>query len=196
MNVRPLQLRDLPGCYRVCVETSNADGGTRVWANTELLGHVYVGPYFFGPTATGFVLVDELGVAGYCFGAADTELFERWARWEWWPPLQTDYPADASYLEPEASIVNLLHAPHRTNVTITEAFPAHMHIDLLPRAQGGGRGRHLVELLSTQMVRLGASGIHLEVGASNTRAIGFYQHLGFTEVNSTDDALILAKALS
>ena len=34
----------------------------------------------------------------------------------------------------------------------------------------------------------GVSGVHLGVGPTNTRAIGFYRHLGFRAADPTKDA--------
>ena len=50
---------------------------------------------------------------------------------------------------------------------------------LLPEGQGGGNGRRMLETLFDALRDLGVPGVHLGVGADNTRAIGFYEHLGF-----------------
>ena len=45
--------------------------------------------------------------------------------------------------------------------------------------QGGGHGRALMETFYAAAARAGAPGVHLTVMAANTRALGFYRHLGF-----------------
>ena len=58
----------------------------------------------------------------------------------------------------------------------------HLHIDLLPRLQGRGVGRRLIERLTASLRAQGVIGLHLHVGAANIRAIGFYQRVGFTDL--------------
>lgn len=198
MLLRPIQPRDLPGAYHVCLATSNADGGNRIWVNPELLGHVYVGPYIFGPGASGAVILDALGVAGYCLGVTDTREFETWAEREWWPPLRADYPVpakDTPIPQQEREIISLLRSPPTSPEWVTRKFPSHLHIDLLDRAQGQGWGRRLIENLCVELRDRGSSGIHLSVGEANRNAIRFYHHLGFLEVGGEGDTVFLAKQL-
>ncbi len=60
--------------------------------------------------------------------------------------------------------------------------PAHLHINLLPEAQGGGNGRKLMRAALEQLRADGVSGIHLEVNRENLRAVGFYEVMGFGRV--------------
>ena len=67
---------------------------------------------------------------------------------------------------------------------IAKLYPAHLHIDLLPRLQGKGHGRKLIDTWSECVRALGASGFHLGVGAANTRAVRFYRAYGLEEIES------------
>jgi ribosomal protein S18 acetylase RimI-like enzyme len=60
--------------------------------------------------------------------------------------------------------------------------PAHLHIDLLPQAQGQGNGRRMIEALLAKLRALGVPGVHLGVGARNSGAIAFYERVGFTRL--------------
>jgi len=81
-------------------------------------------------------------------------------------------------------------------MAIAEAFPAHLHVNLLPRAQGQGLGRMLIERLIDRLRQRGIGGLHLGVDADNARAIAFYRHLGVAEVAVEDDGgLILGLRL-
>jgi len=66
--------------------------------------------------------------------------------------------------------------------------PSHLHIDLLPSAQGRGLGRALMQRLLETLRRDGSDGVHLGVAAANVRAIGFYEHLGFVPLLEDDEA--------
>ncbi|MDO8336832.1 MAG: GNAT family N-acetyltransferase [Microcella sp.] len=132
-------------------------------------------------------LADDAGVVGYLVGVASTSDFEAWCEREWWRALRERYRLDVERREADAELVRSIHRPDRTSPAITGAFPAHFHIDLLPRAQGQGIGRMLIERLIERLEQRGVAGVHLGVEPANARAIGFYRHLGFTEVAVEDD---------
>ena len=49
-------------------------------------------------------------------------------------------------------------------------YPSHLHIDLLPRGQGQGHGRLLIESLLDLLRAGGSGGVHLGVSPTNLRA--------------------------
>ena len=61
--------------------------------------------------------------------------------------------------------------------------PSEFHIDLLPRCQGRGAGRALIERVLTSLRDAGSPGVHCGVDPRNERAIGFYAHVGFERVD-------------
>ncbi len=190
MLMRRPEFRDVAGVYRVCDET----GPTTT--NPDLLGHVWAGPYLQALPEFARVLADEHGIAGYVLGCPDTRAFETWCEEYWWPPLREQYPrGSGSPSTADANLVEHLHHPPRTDDDLLEGFPAHLHIDLLPRAQGHGHGRTLMEWLFDALRQSGASGVHLGVSAENTNAIAFYRHLGFVEAGRDDDGVLMTRAL-
>ena len=78
-EIRRALAHDLPGLYRVGLLTGDAgrDGSAR-FANPDLIGHVYVGPYAVGEPALALAVADADGVAGYCLAARDTRAFASW----------------------------------------------------------------------------------------------------------------------
>ena len=190
MVVRPPEFRDIAGVYRVCDETGPAT------TNPDLLGHVWAGRYLDALPGFPRVLADEHGIAGYVLGCPDTRAFEAWCEAEWWPPLREQYPrGSGDPTTADASLIEHLHDPPRTPDDLLEAFPAHLHIDLLPRAQGHGHGRALMEWVFGAMHDGGARGVHLGVSADNTNAIAFYRHLGFAVASGDDDGILMTRAL-
>lgn len=187
VQMRPAAPHDLPGIYRVCDETGPPT------TNPDLLGHIYAGPYAVNQGRFASVVADEHGVAGYVFGCPDTRTFETWCEVHWWPALREQYPLDAN--DPDAEFVGLLHAPPRSPEDLLARYPAHLHIDLLPRTQGTGFGRRLIDWLLAELTAAGASGVHLGVGSDNTNAIAFYRHLGFENWNDDGDTLWMVRGL-
>jgi ribosomal protein S18 acetylase RimI-like enzyme len=90
----------------------------------------------------------------------------------------------------------MLHHPVPTDPALAADYPAHLHVDLLPRAQGSGNGRRLVEHLFSRLRAMGVRGVHLGVDADNERAVGFYRHLGMRPVRRQPGALLLGMPLT
>jgi ribosomal protein S18 acetylase RimI-like enzyme len=59
-------------------------------------------------------------------------------------------------------------------------WPAHLHIDLLPEGRGAGLGRAMVELWLSRLRETGSPGCHIETFAENTRALRFFESVGFS----------------
>lgn len=195
--IRTYREGDEASLYDVCLRTgTGGEDATRLYANGHLLGDVYVGPYVRLAPQFVFVLEDDAGVAGYVLGVPDTQAFETACEQQWWPPLRRRYPL-SMYPEQSADgrMVRHIHAPPRTPVGLTASHPAHLHIDLLQRAQGRGSGRRLLTTLVDALATAGASGVHLGVGAANHRAIGFYRRMGFEELDRSADSLVMGRTL-
>ncbi len=179
--IRPARTRDVrevAALYDICLRTG-ADG------DPLLLGEVYLGAYLDLAPELAFVLTNDDDVpVGYVLGAADTAAFEERSEASWWPALQEQYPL-GTFPEgsSDARLVNMMHNPSRMDQSVIAGYPAHLHVDLLPAGQGGGNGRRLMEKLFDALREQGVEGIHLGVSLENTQAIGFYQHLGFTQLS-------------
>ncbi len=193
--LRVAGLFDLPGMYSVCLRTG-ADGqdASALHTNPDLLGHTYVGPYPAADPGLCLVVADAEGVGGYVLATADTTAFERWREQEWLPPLREQYPQGSD--GPDQSLIALLHAPPISPPAITIGYPAHLHIDLLPRLQGQGLGRALIEELLARLHGRAVTGVHLCVGSANEAAQGFYRRLGFAELQRAGGATYLGLRLS
>lgn len=63
--------------------------------------------------------------------------------------------------------------------SVKDTYPAHLHIDILEPYTGGGNGRKLMDTLLDRLRSDGVAGVSFGVAASNARAIGFYEHMGF-----------------
>lgn len=61
-----------------------------------------------------------------------------------------------------------------------DEFPAHLHINLLPEYQRRGWGVQLIGALVERLREEECRGLYLGVGASNTGAVKFYEHDGFS----------------
>jgi ribosomal protein S18 acetylase RimI-like enzyme len=186
--IRPARPEDATALYAICLRTGAGGGdATATYDDLDLLGHLYVGPYLYVEPSVALVLDDGSGPAGYVLGTPDTRTFEAACERDWWPALRRRYPLGA-YPDDERDgrLVRMLHAPLSPPDHLVADFPAHLHIDLLPHVQGRGHGRRLMTALLDRLGSAGATGVHLGVGAANTRAIGFYRAMGFTPAGHDD----------
>jgi ribosomal protein S18 acetylase RimI-like enzyme len=194
-SIRGYQSGDLDTLYRICLQTADHGGdATRLFSDPSLPGNIWVAPYAILEPEHAFVAEDAGGVGGYVVGALDTSAFEQRQEREWWPHLRARYPelspeASERLTESERFAIGDIHRPWLCRPDLAARFPSHLHIDLLPRLQGRGLGRRLMATLVSSLRDHGSRGLHLFVARGNERAVGFYRHLGFTQVPA-DDALI------
>ncbi|MET0976863.1 MAG: GNAT family N-acetyltransferase [Leifsonia sp.] len=184
LEIRHPLPHDLPGIYRVCLETGDAGAdGTAVYANPDLLGHVYAGPYAVRHPEFAFVVADEHGIGGYVLAAPDTRAFEAWEEEHWWPALRAQYPRGSAASVADNAVVDLFHAPERMSDDVVAGYPAHLHIDLLPRLQGAGLGRILVTKALDTLRAAGVGGLHLAVDPRNAGGLAFYPRVGLSRLD-------------
>jgi len=193
--IRPYHPSDLCALYRICLLTGDSGkDASALYSDPELLGHYFAGPYAVLEPDLCFVLTHEGDPCGYVLGARDPGFAARCER-EWLPVLRARYslpaPDDTS---PDAHVVRLIHAGYPVHPELA-AYPAHLHIDLLPVAQGKGWGRRLMETFLERLRDAGVPAVHLGVGTRNERAIGFYEAVGFHLVRRYEGWLALGMRL-
>jgi len=182
--IRPYRASDHAAVYDVCVRTADVGGDARgKYHSDDLMPDLFAGPYLFLEPDFAFVLDDGQRAVGYVIGTPDTAAFARAYRARWIPHLAGRYevPPDPP-TSPDEAMLALHYRPERLVWPGLEAYPAHLHIDLLPPFQGAGLGRAMMETFYAAAARAGASGVHVTVTTANTRAIGFYHRLGFREM--------------
>jgi GNAT superfamily N-acetyltransferase len=190
--VRPYQPGDLDDVYRVCLLTSfNGADGTAMFRDPRLPGHLYAAPHAIFEPSLASVAQDADGVAGYIVSALDSLAFEHRLEQNWWPDLRPRYPEPSPDLaeqlsEQERRAIKRIHRPQETAPELAERFPSQLHINLLPRLQGRGIGRTLIDRLVAQLRTAGSRGLHLGTNLDNHRGAEFFRHAGFTELAVTD----------
>jgi ribosomal protein S18 acetylase RimI-like enzyme len=189
-SIRPYRDSDLDDLYRVCLQTGDAgEDATSKFDDPRILGHVFAAPYGLFEPLLAFVAEDEAGVGGYVLGALDTRAFEQRLEADWWPALRDRYPAPPSELPPDQwtadqRTAQFIHVPFTVPDELAQNYPSHLHINLVPRLQGQGLGRQLMNTLMRALEERGSVGVHFFVWPSNQRAIGFYRHIGFTVISA------------
>lgn len=192
--IRPYRAADREELAEVCLRTAASGGdATGVYSDDALMPEVFALPYVEHDPSLAFVVEHDGRVVGYVLGAADTRAFVEWWRREWAPGFVARHPVVGAPTghRPSFTEAQLLEAgaePDRMLVVELDEYPAHLHIDLLPEAQGRGLGRRLIELLRDALRSRGVPGVHLGIDPANTSARAFYLRLGFHELPSSTPA--------
>ena len=193
-TIRLYRPSDRDALYDICVRTGDAGAdATGLYPDPYLLPDIFTGPYLRLEPELAFVLAgdgtgDEVGDGdeagadrplGYIIGTADTRRFVARYLDEWLPTVAARYPEGSGEGE-QAGRVHVLHHPElMLEGGLADRYPAHLHIDLLPQAQGRGAGRALMAAFLAAVRAAGAPRVHLGMATGNTGARAFYDRMGF-----------------
>lgn len=191
-TIRLARREDEAGAYHVCLKTgdSGGDGEPFYREDPAALGRLFVGPYLALEPRFALVAEDAQGLCGYALGALDSRTF--YARYdrEWRPDLCArfaDPQGDPAAWTRVQQVYGWYHHPDYFCPEPYALYPSHLHIDLLPRVQGQGLGRRMMDDLLARLADAGSPGVHLGLWARNTRAHAFYTRLGFEELARVGD---------
>lgn len=184
--LRPVRTDDLEQIYLISLVTGDAGGdATRLHRDGKLIGHIYAAPYVLLSPETALVAEDSEGVAGYIVGVHDTRSFEERLEREWWPALRKVYADPQGYSagwDADQKRIATIHHPARAPAALVKSFPAHIHMNLLPRLQGQGMGTKLLDRWLADALEAGVEGVHLGASASNHGAVRFWGSRGFARL--------------
>lgn len=191
IGIRPYRSEDREALVEVCVRTADAgQDATGLFDDDELWGLIFAVPYVERHPDLAWVVESGDGtVVGYIVATDDTDGFERWFRDEWWPRFADRFPRPAAASSREERIIAYAYE-RRSDAAIAGEYPAHLHIDLLPEAQGQGTGRRLIQTLFAELRRRGVPGLHLGMDPANTAAAAFYERIGMQRLPAEQGTLV------
>jgi len=194
--VRQAHIEDEAAISDICVRTAASGEDARGnYSRPDLPGMIWAVPYVHYNSEHCFVVDDGTGTAiGYIVTAANTRAYEAWQQDNWWPRVAAFLNAFEPQTEGDQNFLKALEQNQKPAPDYADEYPAHLHINLLPQAQGGGFGGKLMRTALARLREDGVSGIHLGVNRENHRAIGFYKAMGFEQV-ADNGAPIFARAI-
>jgi len=192
-SIRSYKSADTSAVYEICLKTGNSgQDATHLFSDPLVLGHLYVGPYMEFEPQSVFILEDDQGPCGYIMGVLDSQTYYQWMHSEWLPKIRVDYKkptGDPDTWNETEKITNLLFQPESQR--LFPGFPAHLHIDLLSRAQGKGQGKLMMDHFIDYIRKNKIPGVHLELSVNNDRAFGFYCKYGLQELDRNNESIFM-----
>lgn len=187
--IRAYRPDDLPALREVCLLTGDSGrDATGLWSDDGVIADVFLEPYVVLAPSTAWVVEVDARAVGYLVATLDTRRFIRDWRDRWTPIFATRHTRTA--VDPrEQWLRDAGYDPGSMMNAHVNEYPAHLHVDLLPAAQGRGSGRALMHRLGLAAVAAEVPGIHLGVGRSNAAALAFYERLGFRELSANADTV-------
>jgi len=200
MDIRNYRDTDLPYLYDICLKTGdNGKDATDLFNDPYVLGQFYAAPYAFFEKDCIRILEGKsrglLRPLGYILGTSDTRAYTTWFNKTWRPAALALYSGTEGSKSPIEISTRALFAAELPCPAWAETYPGHIHIDLLPEAQGGGWGRKLMDAISQRFSEKGCKGFHLGVSGTNERAIAFYHHYGMKEIAKEPWGIVFGKLL-
>lgn len=191
LTFRSARLEDQDSLYAISLKTGDSgEDATLLYGDGRMVGHIYSVPYLhLNPDAT-YVAEDDEGVCGYIVGALDTANYEERLERQWWPALRSQYPdpaGDPSTWNADQQRAHVIHHPPTARQDILKDYPAHIHMNLLPRTQGQGGGTALLARWLDMARQKGVTGIHLGASPLNEKGMGFWQSRGFARLDPPDN---------
>ncbi|MET7292952.1 GNAT family N-acetyltransferase [Streptomyces griseoloalbus] len=192
--IRPYRREDREALDEICVRTAhNGQDSRPFYTDPGVFPDTFAAPYVHLEPELAFVLDDGTGRAvGYILGTADTARFAEDFRAVWLPLVAGRHPEPSGPPRtPDETMAWLLHHPERMVVPELAAWPAHLHIDLLPEWQGRGYGRKLMRTFLAALRDRGVASVHLVMATANKPARAFYDRMGFEEIEAPmDDSVV------
>ena len=199
LSGRTATAADSAAVRRICLRTGDAGrDATTLHADADLLGLVWAQPYLELEPEHAYVAMNDDGtVLGYVVGTPDSRGFEARAEASYWPALRGRYPLapQPGRTPADQEAVALMHRPPTAPEGLVATHPGHLHVDLLPEAQGRGAGRRLVQAALDSLAAAGCAGVHVGVDPRNEPALGFYRRLGFEDLAAASEVVHLGVAL-
>ena len=189
-SLRPAVPSDIDAFYAICLATGDAGAdASHLYADGRLIGHIYSAPYLRLAPDLAIIIEDEEGVAGYAVGVSDTRAWEDQLERDWWPSLREEHPdplGPMSEWTADEQRCGTIHRPWRVPDELVRTYPAHLHLNLLPRMQGRGAGKALLRAWLHRAEKAGVTGVHVGVGPINERAMRFWTHNGFLPADGVE----------
>lgn len=189
--IRAAQPSDEAAIMDICLRTSyGGQDGSQRYSKPSLPGLLWALPYVRLYPQYAFVLSSASKVVGYCVAAPDTAAYEKRLETEWWQEVRTSLDGFTPATAEDEGVLAYVRTTPKTPKALTDLYPSHLHINLLPELQKGGFGSQLLHHQLGVLRASGSQGVHLGVDPRNERVTAFYAKFGFVELGRNPSIIL------
>lgn len=181
VEIRAYRPEDRPRIREICHRTGYmGEPADWYWRDAESFAEVWTAWYTDQEPESCFVACDVDGVQGYLTGCVDSRRAPSPGAAIARQILRRGLllrPGTAGFLW--RGMADTLREGETGDPPFDPAFPAHLHIDLLPGLRGRGAGRALMERWIDRLRAERVAGCHLVTLHENAAGIAFFEACGF-----------------
>ncbi len=182
VSVRPFQPSDRPEIRALCHRVGYmGEPATFYWSHQESFAEIWTAYYTDQEPESLSVAVRDNQVVGFLTGCVDTRVAPSPAK-----AVALGAVKHALFVRPGTAgflwrgLLDTLSQRGTPSGELEDPrWPSHLHINLSPEARGCGVGRSLMDAWFKRLAQVGSPGCHLGTLFENTRAIGFFERMGF-----------------
>ena len=196
MIIRECIKDDIEELSSIALSTAIAGkDGQNYFLNKDLISQYYCEPYIRYNSEYCFAIEEDNRLCGYIVGTSNSLAFSKWFNEYWLVKLRLEYFNSKSISDVEKNLLNMLNKDVVPSEYF-EKYPAHLHINVIKNMQGKKIGKKLINTLLQKLTDDNIKGVHLGVDINNSKAIGFYNHLGFEIIEEKPWGYLMGKTLS
>ncbi len=177
--VRPYRAEDHDQVQGVCVGASD-DPMFQSEQMKKLMLTAFCDYYIEQEPENCFVAAEGDRVAGYILCAENSK--------QWAEDFTRLYVPDLENNPAKVFFDGIMASP----LKYADTYPAHLHIDLLPKYQRQGLGTRLMDALIAHLKEKGIPGVMLGVARDNEKGQNFYRKYGFSVVEEAEGETVMA----
>lgn len=183
-TVRTATAADGPALLELFRRAGTDSPSETLWGHVESEAAIYLDPYLQLAPDSLFLAEADGEFLGYLTGCPDTASFpseqERFTAAIRAHKLFGKREPRAFFLRSmrDVAVAKLRRQPSPGELADSR-WPAHLHINVVPRARGAGVAAELMTRWQDRLRDLGSPGCHLNTLVENTRAVRFFQRAGF-----------------
>lgn len=190
LKIRPFAQTDRTELRSLFGPAGEGSPSSSFWGHEPSEAAIYLDPYMDLEPESLFVAVVDGALAGYLTGCPDSARFpsesKRFTRAIRRHRLITR-PRTAAFLA--RGMLDLASATLGRESIVKDfadpRWPAHLHINVAPAARGTGAADGLMRQWLARLGETGSPGCYLQTLAENTRAVRFFERMGFTKHGPT-----------
>lgn len=190
MEIRTFEETDRAALRELFSRAGEGAPTESLWGHEDSEAAIYLDPYMELAPESLFVAVVDGELAGYLTGCLDSSIMPSESqRME--KAIRTYHLAFRA--KPAAffvrSVVDIARGAVRREPGPADfhdaRWPAHLHINVEPRGRGTGAAEGLMNRWFDLLRETGSPGCHLQTLCENTRAVRFFERMGFTKHGPT-----------